>query len=69
MSEPRLFGLTERQFMLLWGVVVVVIVGALAAWARSSTTGFVALYVIVGVPLAAAIIHRLVAGHWFDGSR
>lgn len=69
MKEPRRFGLTERQIVAGLSFVGLMIVGALGLWAKSSTAGFIALYVIDGVAVTALVIHRVIAGHWIDGSR
>jgi hypothetical protein len=67
-TEPRRFGLTERLFVSLLTVAGLTALAALGVWARNSTAGFVALYAVVGAAVAALIAHRLISGHWIDGS-
>ncbi len=66
MSEPRRFGLTERQFVWLLSSVGLAVLVLLASWARGSAGGMMTLYVVVGLLIAGAVLFRIRRGHWWD---
>jgi hypothetical protein len=68
-SEPRRFGLTQSQMALVLSLIGLGMLAALAMWARQSDTGTIVFYAVTGTIIGGTILHRLVSGHWFDGSR
>jgi tryptophan-rich sensory protein len=57
---------TERQFVVVWTILVLLLMAALGMWARHSLYGVIALGFAFTVVVGAIIAHRLAFGRWID---